>query len=274
VAAQRRIVHDASMSARRATPLRAARLLLLVMPVTVLSVAACSAGSFLSGCSSDSTSAPSAAVETGPDVPDFEEPVFDADDPAGRVLVLRLYDPAGRCFGLPTEIGRFFATEDGKIAPCKPGAVCYRRPDGVVAYHDQDCVDPTTYRANWTKLPYSDLGPCEPMKALADTTLVKECPAASCVFARDVVIDTAAGCASAITTKGCRDVLGKPTACFCDGVRVFVAADPKSSAAPPPGFSPCDATNAACKKALEIADAVGGCAASSGDAGPEAGDAG
>ncbi len=224
------------------------------------------AAALASACSSSepSPSGPATLVDAAPDVPELEEPIFDSDDPAGRVLLLRIYDPAKRCFGLPTQIGRFDSTEDGKIAPCGPNAVCYVRNDGVLAYHHQDCVHAPNFLANWKPEDYSDLGPCEPIKRLQDTSHIKDCPTPSCTWARDVVIDTAASCATAIETKGCRESFGAPTSCFCDGDRVFVPADPAASTVPPAGFAPCDATSTACKAALDMVDTVKGCAIEAG----------
>ncbi|MBI2396110.1 MAG: hypothetical protein HYV09_41490 [Deltaproteobacteria bacterium] len=203
------------------------------------------------------------------DVPAFEEPVFDSDDPAGRVLVLPLYFPDKRCLAPATEIGKFDEGPDGKIAECRKQEVCYERPDGVLAYHDQDCISAGNFRANWKRTDYSDLGPCEPLKHVRD--MIKECPNASCTWARDLVFDANKGCATAITTKGCRETFGKPTKCWCDGAgSVFVPADPKSTATPPPSYSPCDATNADCKKALDVIDTVKGCVIVASDAGTDA----
>lgn len=220
------------------------------------------------GCSSDNQTAP--VTDSGAiDVPDFEEPVFDADDPAGRVLVLPLYFPDKRCFEPATEIGKFQADAEGKIKDCLKQEVCYVRPDGVLAYHDQDCIAPGDFRANWKRFDYSDLGPCEPIKRAF--TLIKSCPNASCTWARDAIIDTTAGCATALTTKGCRDALGAPSKCWCAGTRVFVPADSKSTATPPPSFVPCDGT-AQCTKALGMVDTVTGCeVAAPTDAGVDSG---
>jgi len=214
----------------------------------------------LSACSSSDDGQPAVDVDSSvADVPDFEEPVFDSDDPAGRVLVLPLYYPDKRCFADPTEIGKFQAGPDGGIKDCAKKEVCYVRPDGVLAYHDQDCIAPGDFRANWKQSDYTDLGPCEPIKHVF--SLIKQCPNPSCTWARDVIIDVGAGCATALTTKGCRESFGAPTKCFCDGAgKVFVTADPKSTATPPTSYSPCDATNADCKKALGMVDTVKGCA--------------
>lgn len=237
--------------------------------VAILASVALASACVVACSSSDPQPAPGTVADAAPDVPEHEEPVFDSDDPAGRVLLLRLYEPAKRCFGLPTQIGRFDSTEDGKIAPCGAKAVCYVRADGVLAYHDEDCVHAPNFLANWTPEDYSDLGPCEPIKRMRDTPHVKDCPNASCTWARDVLIDTAASCATAIETKGCRETFGEPTSCFCDGDRVFVPADPKGSTAPPSGFTACDDTNAACKAALAMVDTVKGCAAATSDAGTD-----
>lgn len=179
-------------------------------------------------------------------------------DPGSRVLLLKVFEPTQRCYDLPTEIGNFDELPDGAIAECAPVEVCYVRVDGALAYHTQDCVHGSNFRANWSRLPYSDLGPCEPLKH--GDALIKDCPQSTCTFARDAIIDTMRGCATALTTKGCRDKLGAPTSCWCNGAgMVFVPADPKSTATPPPTYAPCDATNAACKAALAIVDTAKGC---------------
>lgn len=231
-----------------------------------LAVSAC-------GCSSkeDPVAVDDSAVDSIADVSDFEEPVFDSNDPLGRVLVLPLFDPTKRCILPATEIGHFDQNADGTIKDCGAIEICYQRPDGILAYHTQDCVHGSNFRANWTRLIYSDLGPCEPIKRLQFK--LKECPNVTCAFARDVTIDTSRGCATAIETKGCRDALGAPTSCFCNGTTAFVAADPKSTSAPA-GFTACDSTNDVCKKALATADTVKGCAVSTTDAGADATDGG
>lgn len=222
---------------------------------------------FAPACSGgDSDESTPIDTDTGVDVPEFEEPTFDADDPAGRVLILPIYFPDKRCFDPATEIGKLPAGPDGAIADCKKQEVCYVRPDGVLAYHDQDCIQPGDFRANWKRYDYSDLGPCEPIKHAF--SLIKSCPNPSCIWARDAVIDTAAGCATALTTKGCRDAFGTATKCWCNGTSVFLPADPKSSATPPPSYTPCDGS-AACTKAMLMVDTVKGCEIAS-DAGTDA----
>jgi hypothetical protein len=230
-------------------------------------------------CSDATTPAP-AQIDSGPDVelediPPWEAPTLDADDPLGRVLVLPLYDPLKRCLYPVTEIGNYDEGPDGGIAPCGDIEVCYVRPDGILAYHNKDCVHPPNFKANWKREIYSDLGPCEPLKHLGDTVIMKDCPNMSCTYARDVVVDTTKGCATAIATKGCRDTFGKPTTCACDGMgNAFVAANPSGGTAPPAGFTACDSTNDACKKALAIVDTVKGCAIPTPmDAGTDASDA-
>jgi len=91
------------------------------------------------------------------------------------------------------------------------------------------------------------------------TDKIKDCPATSCVFARDVLIDTTMGCAQAITSRECRDIVGAPAGCMCDpksSSRVFVAYDGKSTSSAPSGFVPCDASKPACATALSIVDTV------------------
>lgn len=224
----------------------------------------------LTACSSND---PPAATEDAvsdalEDIPPFEEPVFDSDDPLGRVLVLPLFDPVRRCLMPPTEIGHFDQDDAGKIAECPNIEICYVRPDGILAYHNKDCVHGTNFRANWSRTIYSDLGPCEPLKRIQFD--MKDCPNMSCVFARDVTIDVARGCATAITSKGCRDKLGTPTKCFCDGAgSVWIGANAASPGAPPAGFTSCDGT-ADCTKALGMVDTVKGCTFST-DAGTDGG---
>lgn len=222
------------------------------------------------GCSSSDS--PDTAVDSGDsgleDIPPFEEPVFDSDDPLGRVLVLPLFDPLKRCLMPATEIGHFDQNETGGIAECAPIEICYVRPDGILAYHDKDCVHGSNFRANWNRTIYSDLGPCEPIKRIQFD--MKECPNPSCTFARDVTIDSAKSCATAIVSKGCRDKLGTPTKCFCDGAgNVFVGANAAAPGTPPSGFTSCDGT-AECTKALGMVDTVKGCAIVSTDAGVDA----
>jgi hypothetical protein len=217
-----------------------------------------------------STDPPAATGDAGDDVvlediPPFEEPVFDSDDPLGRVLVLPLFDPVRRCLIPATEIGHFDQDDAGKIAECAPIEICYVRPDGILAYHNVDCVHGSNFRANWNRTTYSDLGPCEPLKRIQFD--MKECPNASCTFARDVVIDTTKSCATAITSKGCRDKLGTPTKCFCNGSgSVFIGANATTPGTPPAGFTACDSAPE-CTKALAIVDTVKGCAVASTDAG-------
>lgn len=225
------------------------------------------AGFGIFGCSAkDDTIDTTDASDSVADSNELEEPVLDSDDPVGRVLVLPLYDPLKRCLMPATEIGRFDSNPDGTFKDCGKIEICYQRPDGILAYHDQDCVHGSNFRANWTRMEYSDLGPCESLKRLRDT--MKACPNTTCAFARDVTIDTARGCATAIESKGCRDTLGAPTACFCKGESVFVAANPKMMTAPPSGYTACDGTDP-CNKALMLADTVKGCAVMS-DAGVDA----
>ena len=227
---------------------------------------------FSPACSSkeDKVATEDAAVDSVADVADFEEPVFDSDDPLGRVLILPLFDPIKRCIMPATEIGHFDQNADGTIKTCGDLEVCYQRPDGILAYHDKDCVHGSNFRANWNRQPYSDLGPCESLKRLQFT--LKECPNNSCIFARDVTIDTTLGCATAIVSKGCRDAFGPPTGCFCNGSQAFVGANPKSPSTPPAGYTACDASNDACKKALAMADTVKGCMTAVSDAGADATD--
>lgn len=212
------------------------------------------------GCSSDPPPAgdEDAATDTIADTAPFEEPELEGG--SGRVLLLRLYDPVKRCFQIPTEIGNFRDGPDGGPS-CDPGEVCYERPDGILAYHKEDCIPDGRYRAAWTKSTYSDLGPCEPIKRLIDKfDVIKDCPNTSCTLARDVTVDTARGCATAIASKGCRSTFGAPTKCFCNGSLAFVPADPKSTTPAPTGFSACDATSEPCKTAIAQADTVKGCA--------------
>ena len=227
---------------------------------------ACSSGT---GNESPSEGADTGAPSDGG--PDLDPPdvVFDSDDPFGRVLLLNPYHLDTRCSDKATAIGYFDSTPDGKIAPCLTGERCYVRKDGVVFYAPQDCIHGTNFLMNVDSLPYSDLGPCEPAKHVA--LLIRECPVSSCTWARDVTVDVSRGCATAITSKGCRDDFGAPTQCFCDSSgHVFVAADPKSSAAPPSGFAACASSSDACKKALALVDTAVGCPEPS-DAGVDAG---
>lgn len=235
---------------RRAVPFFA----LLTLPLGFLGSVS------FTGCSSDPAPA---AEDAGEDTSTVDDAPFEAPElegGGGRVLVLRLYDPVKRCFLTPTEIGNFRDGKDG--APvCDPGEVCYERPDGILAYHKEDCVPEGRFRASWNKSAYSDLGPCEPIKRLIDKfDVIKECPNTSCIVARDVVVDTAKGCATAMESKGCRSTFGAPTKCFCNGALAWVPADSKSTAAPPAGFTTCDAASDPCKKALSLADTVKGCA--------------
>jgi len=229
----------------------------------VFAVLACAVPLMLPvACSDDAAPAqtPDAEVDTGPDVELEDIPQWEAPDSAGLppVLVLPLYEPGKRCFMTATEIGNYDEGPDGGILPCGDLEVCYERPDGILAYHSKDCVHPPNFKANWTRMEYSDLGPCEPIKHLFDS--IKECPNMSCTFARDVVIDTAKSCATAITSKGCRETFGKPTSCFCDGMgNVFLPAKPTGGTAPPSGFTACASSDAACAKALGMVDTVKGC---------------
>lgn len=220
-------------------------------------------------------------VDAGPDslledIPPFEEPAFESDDPFGRVILLKPYHPDQRCFESPTAIGHPDALPDGGIAPCGAAEKCYVRKDGVVVYAPKDCIHGSNFLFNVDVYPYSDLGPCEPIKHVE--LKIKDCPNASCTYARDVRIDTTRGCATAITSKSCRDEVSAPAACFCSPTAtddVFVTFDGKSSTAIPSGFTPCDATSsAACKKALTMVDTVKGCVDTATDAGADAADAG
>ncbi|MGZ3423267.1 MAG: hypothetical protein ACXWUG_18515 [Polyangiales bacterium] len=221
-------------------------------------------------CSSSSNDAPvteedSGVLDSAPETSEMDSAVVDTGTASGGTLVLRIYDPEQRCYQGPTEIGRVDEYPDGAVAPCAMGESCYRRVDGVLAYHEQDCVHGANFRANWERLAYSDLGPCEPLKHTA-FGFIKDCPMTTCDFARDLVVDTVKGCATQITTKGCRT--SKPTACACDGKgNVFLAADATSTV--PTGFTACDSTDAACKKALDAFDTLVGCAPSTGDAGSD-----
>jgi hypothetical protein len=223
-------------------------------------------------CSSSSSAPPandedSGGSEEGVDSAPLDTgAAVDTGTASGSTLLLRIYYPDMRCYDAPTEIGRVDTYPDGGVAPCGPDESCYRRVDGVLAYHPQDCVHGTNFRANWERLDYSDLGPCEPLKHTA-FGVIKDCPMTTCAFARDLVVDTAKGCATAITTKGC--LTAKPTACACDGAgNVFLAAD--ASSTPPSGFTACASTDPACKKALDAFDTLAGCSASpSSDAGAD-----
>ena len=203
------------------------------------------------------------------DVGNFEEPVFDPDSAVGRVILLKPYDPTRRCFDTPTAVGHPDELPGGGIAPCGTSERCYHRKDGWVFYAQHDCVHGTNFLFNVDDQPYDDLGPCEPIKHVE--SLIKDCPNPSCTFARDVEIDTTKSCATVLTSRACRDGSNAPTGCFCDSTRpdqAFVAYDGKSSSSVPAGFTACDSSNAACKKALAIADSVQGCPP---DAGSDAG---
>lgn len=228
------------------------------------------------GCGSSETPAQPApedtAVEeteedtTTPDVPPFEAPPTNE-----KLLIRRIYWPEGNCYGAPTGIGNYALLPDGGVAPCASGEVCYVRKDGWVAYHNEDCIPAGKFAANWDKTVYSDLGPCEIPKHV-DLT-IKDCPAKSCVWGRDVTLDTTKGCATTIKTIKCRSDLGVPDSCWCSKTKadlVFVAADPKSTADPGPDFAPCGSANAACKKALSIIDTAPACGSTStGDGGTD-----
>ncbi|GAC1358473.1 MAG: hypothetical protein NVSMB47_11400 [Polyangiales bacterium] len=201
-------------------------------------------------------------ADTGPAIPDFDAPILDGA--AGQVVVLVPYDPVTRCFDKPTEIGHY---DDDAGFSCGTSERCYVRKDGIVYYAAKDCVHGTKFLINVEDRPYTDLGPCEPAKHL-DFSTIKGCPNPSCTFARDVTIDTARGCATAIQSRGCRDVVGAPSACFCKGTEVFVSFDGKATSGPA-GFTACDATVAACKSALGMVDTVAGCPDPA-DAGPDA----
>jgi hypothetical protein len=225
----------------------------------------------LFACSSSSsppaTEEDSGAVDAAVDSSPVDTGVaVDTGTMSGSTLLLRIYYPDLRCYEAPTEIGRVDTYTDGGVAPCGMSESCYRRVDGVLAYHPEDCVHGTNFRANWERLDYSDLGPCEPLKHTS-FGFIKDCPMTTCEFARDLVVDTAKGCATAITTKGCRTA--KPTSCSCDGMgNVFLAADSSSTA--PTGFTPCTSSDPACKKALDAYDTLVGCSvAASGDSGTD-----
>ncbi len=222
------------------------------------------------GCSSSSnTDSPDAGDEAGIDTAPYEEPDL-GDTPAGRVILLKPFHPDTRCFDPPTAIGH--PDDDGKggIAPCGTQERCYVRTDGVAIYAPKDCVHGGSFLFNVTDLPYSDLGPCEPPKHLEDK--IHYCPTTSCVFARDVRIDTARGCATAVLTRGCRDVVGAAKGCFCNPSApedVFIGFDGTATSSMPTGFTACDAS-AACKKALAVVDTIAGCPEPiASDAGPD-----
>jgi hypothetical protein len=209
-------------------------------------------------------------VDTTP----YEEPILDG--PLGKVIILQPYDPVNRCWaGPPTAVGHpDDLAPDGALVCSGTGERCYARTDGIVFYSSTNCIHGGNFLFNVDDQPYSDLGPCEPPKHL-DISLIKDCPVPSCVFARDVLVDVGKGCAEAIDSRGCRDVVGAPTSCFCDpssSNRVFVAYDGKSTMNEPSGFVACDASNPSCKSALAIVDTVSGCATSvdAGDAGDTA----
>ncbi|MEO7097553.1 MAG: hypothetical protein ABI175_30105 [Polyangiales bacterium] len=211
---------------------------------------------------SDGAATEDAAVDTIQleDVGDFEEPVFDEDTAFGRVILLKPYDPKGRCFLPPTAVGHPDELPGGGIAPCGKSERCYVRKDGIVFYAAQDCVHGTNFLFNVDDQPYTDLTACEPVKHVE--SLIKDCPNPTCPLARDVKVDAIRSCATALTSKVCRDATNVPTGCFCDASspsQVFVTFDGKSSGSVPAGYTACDSSNAACKKALAIADTVQGC---------------
>ena len=177
----------------------------------------------------------------------------------GRVYLVRPYHADFRCYDPPTQLGYVDTAADGGLIPCGKTERCYERKDGVVAYAPEDCVHGTNFLANWKASAYSDLTSCEPPKNV--NLLIADCPASSCTWARDIVIDTKRNCATAVTTRGCRDKFGTPKKCYCESGtdRVYIAADPASTATPPPSFTPCDASVAACSKALGVVDTVVGC---------------
>jgi len=211
-------------------------------------------------------------TEPPPDVPEWEEPTS-----PDKVLILNIYQPgvAGpneNCFGASTGIGKYGLLPDSALAPCGKTEVCYLRTDGWVAYHNEDCIPEGSFLANWKKLPYSDLGPCEVPKHM--NLKIALCPKKSCTWARDITIDTKRGCATTIESKGCRGTdFAAPTSCFCSKTNadlVYIAADPKATTAPDADFSPCSDANAACKKALGMVDTTAGCTTGGGgDAGTD-----
>ena len=235
-----------------------------------------------SSSSSDSGSPDSGVdLDTTPDIPPYEEPILDG--PLGVVIVLNHYDPVGRCLAGPAKaVGHPDGLEpDGALACSGTGDRCYISTDGSVFYSATDCIHGGNFLLPIDNEPYNDLGPCEPMKDL-DVSLIKDCPAASCTFARDLVIDVDRGCAEFIDSRDCRDTVGAPTSCFCDPSstsNVFVAYDGKSKTNVPSGYTACDSSNPSCAKALAVVDTVPACpidvdAGDTGDASSEAGDAG
>lgn len=231
---------------------------------------------FLSlGCSSSSsTDSPTDAADETPQVDTlpYEEPILDG--PAGVVVLLRPYDPANRCwYAPPTAVGHPDDVNADGTFKCKGTTErCYQRTDGIVFYSSQDCIHGGNFLMPITDVPYSDLGPCEPPKHL-ELSKISDCPKQSCVYARDVVIDLAEGCAEQVVSRDCRDVTAAATSCLCDpssSNRVFVAYDGKSTTNAPTGFTACASTNPSCAKALAMADTVKPCAIPTGDAGADA----
>jgi len=236
-----------------------------------LSLFACTLVFASLGCSSSSDqSTTDGDVDSGPIDVAYEEPILDGA--RGQVVLLKPYDPVNRCwFAPPTAVGHPDGLNPDGSFVCGTSERCYVRNDGIVFYAATDCVHGTNFLLPIKDEPYSDLGPCEVPKDL-DLSKIADCPNPSCTFARDVLIDLAKGCAEAIDTRDCRDVVGAPTSCMCDPAstgRVFVAYDGKSTTNAPPSFVPCDSTNAACKKALGMVDTVAGCAIDT-DAGTDA----
>lgn len=235
---------------------------------------ACTLAFAPAACSSSSgdDNGTDANVDTAPqiDTAPYEEPILDG--PPGEIVLLKPYDPVNRCwYGPPTAVGHPDAINPDGSFVCGTSERCYARTDGIVFYASKDCVHGTNFLLHIDDEPYSDLGPCEVPKHL-DLSKIADCPNPSCTFARDVVIDLDKGCAEAIDTRDCRDVVGAPTSCMCDPSstnRVFVAYDGKSTTNVPAGFVACDATNAACKAALAEVDTVKPCALPS-DAGVDA----
>ena len=236
-----------------------------VLAVSSLSLA-CSSSDSGAG-DQDAGTDDSSGIDTTP----YDAPILDG--PGGVVIVLNQYDPVNRCWaGRAREVGHPDGLlPDGGLACTGTGDRCYVQTDGIVLYSPTDCIHGTNFVLSIDNEPYSDLGPCEVPKHL-DITLIKDCPITSCPFARDVLLDTAASCAEDIVTLGCRDSTPAATSCFCDpssSSRVFVSFDGKSSPNMPAGFTPCDASNPACSKALSIADGAKPCATP--DAGTDAG---
>jgi hypothetical protein len=250
----------------RRAPFVAATAIVVLAFVPFFSSTACSS-------SNDDSGAPDADDDTTPgiDTTPYDAPILDG--PEGRVIILNQYDPVNRCWaGKAREVGH----PDGLLPDggldCKgTGDRCYIMTDGTVLYSPNDCIHGPNFLLKIDNEPYSDLGPCEVPKHL-DLSLIKDCPAPSCPFARDVLVDTDVSCAEDIVTLGCRDATPAATSCLCDpssSTRVFVSFDGKSSPNAPTGFTACDASNPACSKALGIADTVKPCAIP--DAGTDAG---